>query len=292
MRNLHDWTVNYDKTVQVSDAVLRYGVIGEGEPIICVHGTTIADAIITPLQLYPELFEEYQFIGYYRAGYNGSTVEKESISIKEGAHHIKELLDHLNIKKVHLIAFSFGGVIGFQFMLDYPEYLLSSVLLEPYLNREGEEAIRVNNEVAMKTYGLFQQGKKLKAGINFVEGICGPNILSAVDMTCPLDVWDRLEVAVEATVNLDFPAITGWPFKMSEALETMTDDQKPQTPILTIMGNDSEAIVPGFRETQQFLMKFFPQAARVGIPGATHGLQLMQPLLVGKAIYDFLKSVK
>src|SRR5579863_2766551 len=110
--NGREWNVVHDQRVKVKNAELRYAVVGHGEPILCIHGTTIASSLITQLRFYPQLFEEYQFISYYRAGYNGSTLEKSSLSIEEGAEHAKQLLDHLGIQKAHMLAFSFGGVVS------------------------------------------------------------------------------------------------------------------------------------------------------------------------------------
>ncbi len=90
-----EWNVDHNQRAKVSNAELRYAVLGRGEPILCIHGTSIADSLITPLKFYPPLFEEYQLISYYRAGYNGSTLDKDSFSIEEDAEHVKELLDHL-----------------------------------------------------------------------------------------------------------------------------------------------------------------------------------------------------
>ncbi len=290
MRIAREWNINHDKKAKVSNAELRYAVIGSGEPVICVHGTTLADSLITPLQLYPKLFDDYQFISYYRAGYNGSTLEKDSLSIEEGADHIKELLDHLNIKKAHLVAFSFGGVIGFQFMLKYPQYLHSAVLLEPYFPREAPAAVEANTQAFMKAFELFQKGEKSKAAMQYMEDVCGPRFFSCVELTNPLDIWNRMEGGVDTTFTVDFPAISTWPFKMSEAEKTVKN--KPQMPVLAVMGTDSETVMPGFREAQEFLMNFLPQAQRCGILGATHGMQSMNPIAVGEAIHTFLKSVK
>ena len=52
-------------------------------------------------------------------------------------------------------------------------------------------------------------------------------------------------------------------------------------PVLAVMGLDSEEAMPGFRETQRFLMEWLPQAERCGVIGATHGMQSMNPLAVG-----------
>jgi pimeloyl-ACP methyl ester carboxylesterase len=282
-----EWNIDHNQRAKVSNAELRYAVLGQGEPVLCIHGTNIADSLITPLRFYPPLFDTYQLISYYRAGYNGSTLEKPSLSIEEGAQHVKELLDHLGIEKAHILAFSFGGVIGFQFLLSYPERAHSAILLEPYLPREAPDAVKANTDAFVKALAMYQNGEKLKAAQSYMVDVCGGSFLGAVDMTGPLDVWRRVEECVDTCFTVDFPAISSWSFRMSQA-DAMVS-QKPAMPILAVMGMDSEAAMPGFRETQQFLMNWLPQAERCGIMNATHGMQSMNPLAVGEATFAFLQ---
>ncbi len=282
-----EWNVDHNRRARVSNAELRYAVLGHGEPVLCIHGTSIADSLITPLRLYPALFEEYQFISYYRAGYNGSTLDKAALTIEEGAEHVKQLLDHLGIEKAHILAFSFGGVIAFQFLLSYPERAHSAILLEPYLPRESAPAVQANIDAYVGAMEIYQRGDKLGAALHYMEAVCGPSFLSAVEMTGPLDVWQRVDQCVDTTFTVDFPAISSWGFKMSQA-DTLAP-QKPGMPILAAMGFDSEAAMPGFRETQQFLMSWLPQAERLGVPNATHGMQSMNPLAVGEGVHAFLR---
>ena len=283
-----EWTVDHDQRVRVDNAELRYAVVGRGEPVLCIHGTSVADSLITPLRFYPPLFEEYQLISYYRAGYNGSTLDKDSLTIEEGAEHAKQLLDHLGIDKAHVLAFSFGGVIGFQFLLSYPERAHSAVLLEPYLPREAKDGVQANIDAYMRAMELYQKGDKLGAAFRYMTDVCGPSFLGSVEMTGPLDVWKRVEECVDTTFQVDFPAIASWKFRMSEADNLVTD--KPTMPVLAVMGLDSEAAMPGFRETQRFLMNWLPQAERCGIPNATHGMQSMNPVAVAEAAHAFWRK--
>jgi pimeloyl-ACP methyl ester carboxylesterase len=282
-----EWNIDHDRVAPVSNASLRYAVIGEGEPVVCIHGTTVADSLITPLKFYPPLFDEYQLISYYRAGYNGSTLDKDTLSIQEGADHVEQLLDHLGIEKAHIMAFSFGGVIAFQFLLSHPERAHSAILLEPYLPREAPEAVQANIDAFTGAMELYQAGDKLGAAFRYMEAVCGPRFLAAVEMTGPLDVWDRVAESVDTTFTVDFPAVSEWDFKMSEA--DRYADRKPTLPVLAAMGMDSESAMPGFRETQRFLMSWLPQAERCGITNATHGMQSMNPVAVAEGAYRFLK---
>jgi pimeloyl-ACP methyl ester carboxylesterase len=287
-----DWTVEHDQEAPVANATLRYADVGNpnGEPIICIHGTNIADSLITPLKFYPKLFEDFRLISYYRAGYNGSTLEKDSVSIEEGADHAVQLLDHLNIDKAHFLAFSFGGVIGFQAMLCHPKRVHTAALLEAYLPRESQAAIDANIAAFMKAMEMFQAGNKLEGAMSYMEDVCGPRFLGAVDMTGPIDVWDRVAESVDIAFTIDFPAISNWEFAPSKADELV--DEKPNMPVLAVMGMDSEAAMPGFRETQSWLMNWLPQAERAAIPYATHGMQSMNPVAVGEAVYTFFRKYK
>lgn len=282
-----EWNIDLDRRARVSNADLRYTVLGNGEPVLFIHGTSISDSLITPLRFYPPLFDDYQLITYYRAGYNGSTLQKNTLSIEEGAEHVKELLDHIGIAKAHIVAFSFGGVIAFQFLLSYPERAHSAVLLEPYLPREEPAAVQANIDAFTRANELYQRGDKLGAAQLYMDLVCGPSFLGSVDMTGPLDVWRRVEECVDTTFTVDFAAISAWSFRMSQADQMV--QRKPAMPILAVMGMDSESAMPGFRETQRFLMNWLPQAERCGILNATHGMQSMNPLAVGEAIYMFLQ---
>ncbi|WP_211244331.1 alpha/beta fold hydrolase [Actinospica robiniae] len=281
-----DWKLEHDKTARVKDAELKYTVVGQGEPVLLIHCTSIADGLVTPLVRFsPELLEKYQFISYYRAGYNGSTLEKDGLTIEEMADHAAELLDHLGIAKVHLVAYSFGGVIGFQFLRAHADRVHSAALLEPYLPREEEAAVKVNNDAAIAAFGRYQAGERLTAQTSYMTAVCGPDYLSAVELTCPLDVWQRVEEVADITFGVDFSSLGGWDFTMAKAAELIPD--KPAMPILSVLGQHSETHMPGFREVHSFLLDFFPQAERAGVLGAGHGLQLQNPKAVGEILGDF-----
>jgi pimeloyl-ACP methyl ester carboxylesterase len=283
-----DWAVDHDQLADVGNATLRYATVGQGEPVLCIHGTNIADGLINPLVgFYPSLLADYQLISYYRAGYNGSILKDPELSIEGGAEHVRALLDHLGLEKAHIMAFSFGGVIAFQFMLSYPERVHSAILLEPYLPREAPDAVQANIDAFMGALEIYKSGRKLAAAQYYMEAVCGRSFLPAVDLTGPLDVWSRVEECVDTAFTVDFPAISNWGFTMSEADRLVP--RKPTMPVLAAMGLDSEAAMPGFRETQRFLMDWLPQAERCGIPRASHGMQSMNPVAVGQAAHAFLK---
>lgn len=153
--------------------------------------------------------------------------------------------------------------------------------------REAPDGVQANIDAFNRAMELYQAGDKLGGAQRYMEDVCGPSFLGAVEMTNPLDVWRRVEEAVDTTFTVDFPAISSWGFRMSQADSLV--GRKPSMPVLAVMGLDSESAMPGFRETQQFLMSWLPQAERCGIVNATHGMQSMNPVAVGEGAHAFLK---
>ena len=164
-----EWNVNHDRRVEVKDAELRYTVIGEGEPVVCIHGTSIADSLITPLRFYPAADGELPAHQLLPRGLQRQHPEEGRAQHRRGAEHVKQLLDHLGIEKAHIMAFSFGGVIAFQFLLSYPERVHSAILLEPYLPREEPDAIQANIDAYMGAMELYNAGDKLGAAQRYME---------------------------------------------------------------------------------------------------------------------------
>jgi pimeloyl-ACP methyl ester carboxylesterase len=202
-----DPVIEPDHVAKVGGAQLRYFDRGPGEPVLLIHGTSLCNSLAAPLRLYAPFYERHRVISYYRAGYGGSTFEGAGVSIGDGARHAVELLDHLGITKAHLVAFSFGGVIGFEAILKYPDRFASAVLLEPYLPRESQKAIDAHIAAYMSAMELYQAGDKLGGGLRYMKAVCGPDLLSAVQMTEPVDVWDRAARSMSTTFEVDFQAI-------------------------------------------------------------------------------------
>ena len=77
---------------------------------------------MTPLKFYPPLIENYQLISYYRAGYNGSTLEKGSPAASRRAPSTSSSCSTTSASRRPTSWPSpSAACIGFQFLLSYPE---------------------------------------------------------------------------------------------------------------------------------------------------------------------------
>ena len=177
------------------------------------------------------------------------------------------------------MAFSFGGVIGFQFLLSYPERAHSAILLEPYLPREEPAAVQANTDAYLRALAMYQAGDKLGAAQQVHGGRLRPVLPQrrGDDRATGRVAAGRASASTPSSRSTSRRSRTGGSgCREADAMVS----PKPQMPVLAAMGLDSEAAMPGFRETQRFLMSWLPQAERLGVMNATHGMQSMNPVAV------------
>jgi pimeloyl-ACP methyl ester carboxylesterase len=109
---------------------IRYIVEGKGEPVLLIHGFTInletnwkAPGIIKGLS------KDYQVMALDNRGHGKSDKPHDPKNYGlEMAEDSVRLLDHLQIKKAHIVGYSMGGVITAKLLVTHPDRLLSATL--------------------------------------------------------------------------------------------------------------------------------------------------------------------
>ncbi len=144
-----------------SDGVkIVYVEAGEGEPVILVHGFTASAAMqwITP-GIFDALAKDYRVIAIDNRGHGKS--DKPHDPQAYGAtmvEDVRRLLDHLGIKKAHLVGYSMGGFISNKFLAEHPDRLLSVTLGGAGWTKEHSETLSMLEDLATS----LEQGKGIK----------------------------------------------------------------------------------------------------------------------------------
>jgi pimeloyl-ACP methyl ester carboxylesterase len=106
---------------------IHYTIHGKGEPVLLIHGFTVTYSI---QWVYPgissALTRNYQVIGFDCRGHGQSG--KPHDPKKYGLEMVEDalrLLDHLNIKKAHVVGYSMGGFIALKLAALHPDRVLS-----------------------------------------------------------------------------------------------------------------------------------------------------------------------
>jgi pimeloyl-ACP methyl ester carboxylesterase len=120
-------------TVQTFDSngvKIAYFVQGKGEPVVLIHGWLSSAGINWALPGTSDLLaRDFQVIALDVRGHGLSDKPmKEDTYGPELVEDVVRLLDHLKIKKAHIVGYSMGGIIAARFIARHPDRVLSGTL--------------------------------------------------------------------------------------------------------------------------------------------------------------------
>ena len=115
---------------------VHYEVVGEGEPMILLHGLFqskmdwVEAGHLKPHQEYLKLI----LIDVRGHGKSGKPHDSESYKMKHHVSDVTTVLDELGVEKTHFHGFSMGGWIGFGMIKYAPDRLFSAIIggAQPY----------------------------------------------------------------------------------------------------------------------------------------------------------------
>jgi pimeloyl-ACP methyl ester carboxylesterase len=109
---------------------IRYLIEGnkDGEPVVLIHGLA-ANVEIQWTTIRAELGKDYRIIALDLRGHGLSGKPHESGKYgPELAEDVIRLLDHLHVKKAHVVGYSLGGAVALHLAVRYPDRVLSATL--------------------------------------------------------------------------------------------------------------------------------------------------------------------
>jgi pimeloyl-ACP methyl ester carboxylesterase len=101
---------------------------GEGEPVILIHGFG-ANLDVNWSGMSSSLAKEFRVIALDNRGHGRS--DKPHDSAQYGIQMVGDivrLMDHLQIKKAHVVGYSMGALITAKFLTEHPDRVISSVI--------------------------------------------------------------------------------------------------------------------------------------------------------------------
>jgi pimeloyl-ACP methyl ester carboxylesterase len=261
---------------KIDGVELDYEVVGNGEPVVFIHGALIADAF-RPLLAEASLASGRRLILYHRRGYQGSSPVSEVVSVSAQAADCRGLLRYLGVERAHVVGHSYGGAVALQLALDWPEIVQTLALLEPAL-MAGDSSTGYRDALAHGAKRYREADAEVVVE-EFLEARC-PGHRDVLDRALP-------EAAGQAVADAgtwferEMPGLLAWRFGVDEARHI-------SQPTLAVLGRQSNALWPRFGETQRLLLAWLPRAEGFVLPGSTHFLQLEQPRELADALADFI----
>ncbi|TGD76091.1 alpha/beta hydrolase [Mangrovimicrobium sediminis] len=257
----------------------------QAEHVVLIHGLATSLAFWY-LQIAPALAKYFNVLLYDLSGHGRSRMPKSGYTPREMADDLRDLMDHLNIEKAHVIAHSFGGLVALQFARHYRPRLITLTIADSQLY-----SLRARKQP-------WEHGRKIQAVLR-KSGL-------DVDVGDPFFGYRMLKEAARMQVDdqhADVEALREWvhPFigkagkrgarqwlKLLDTTEAereiMTNDgisdevlAELDLPTLAVYGEISQALTSGRR-----LVELMPQAQLTVVPGAGHFFPASRPkMLIG-----------
>lgn len=115
--------------VKVNNAELYYKIVGEGKPVVLLHGGPGFDHLhMLPMS---ELARDFKLIFYDQraTGRSKGKVGPDSITVDNFVEDLEGLRKTLKLEKMHVLGHSWGATLGLFYSIKYAENLESLILM-------------------------------------------------------------------------------------------------------------------------------------------------------------------
>ena len=157
---------------QVNGTELYCKVIGEGEPLLIVHGGPSMNHDYLLPQLEP-LAAKYKLIFYDQRASGRSPIPPDSnkdISYRIMVDDIEALRNAFGINKLNILAHSWGAKLAINYALQYPEHLGKLIFVSPVTFNHEYDSIQIATIAAKTTVADKDARKKLVGSPGFMKG--------------------------------------------------------------------------------------------------------------------------
>ena len=249
---------------------IRYVVLGRGEPVALVHSYTgtfegqfaesgFADAIA----------RRYRVIGFDLRGHGRSGKPHDPACYgREMAIDVVRLLDHLSIRRAHMLGYSLGAHLLVQLLALHPERFITAILGGGAGRRRwsAEQAARAEEEAQELEHGCMEK-----------------QILRLWPAGAPRPDQARLrELSSQYLAGNDTRALAAMRRANGDQVVSDAALAAVRIPVLGIVGTQ-DPYLAGLRE----LATIVPGMRVVTIEGATHDVAASRPEFL-QAVLDFL----
>jgi 3-oxoadipate enol-lactonase len=252
---MHDMTLNIDG---INIAFTRRGA---GTPLVLLHGYPLDRTIWNTLA---ELLEgEFDLLIPDLRGFGASDVMEADRSIIGYASDLARLMDHLHLKKVHIVGHSMGGYVALAFAREFPLRTGGLGLIASQVVADSPERKVARQSAARK---IIKEG---------VEGV-------AAEMALKLAPDEAVQALASSLIAKQRP------LGLAVALDAMagrpdsTDVFRSLRLPVVIVHGDADALIPVERGRE--MKALLPTAHYLELPGVGHMPMLEEPAAVAEAL--------
>lgn len=275
------------KTMLSEDSEMAYADVGEGEPILFIHGL----ASYAPAWKYniSELSKSYRCIAVDLIGYGKSSKGKFQANMSFHAQYLFELMEKLNVSSFHVAGHSMGGQIAITMALENPEKVKSLMLMAPagietFSNQEKE--IFKSSTTPESIANVSDEQYRINLSLNFYE----------MDERAEFMYDDRMKIKSDNQfMDYSYVVAEGVMGMLNEPVFKELGEIKQ--PTLICYGKEDRLIPNTYlhkdlttKSVGETAAKKIPNSELIMIPKAGHFVHFDQPEQINEIMKNFLKN--
>ncbi|MGD2141792.1 MAG: alpha/beta hydrolase [Burkholderiales bacterium] len=270
------------KRANVGGTELNYFEIGEGEPVVFVHGS-IGDYRTWGYQ-FEAFAQRYRVISYSRRYHYPNTWVGDGMDYSSALHaeDLAGFIRALGFGPVHLIGQSYGAVVAAHCARHHPDLVCNLALIEPSIVpwlehiEGGPECMEpFVNEVMAPASRAMTAGNADEAVRIFCDGVLGAGTFESLSPEMQAAMLDN---APEFKAELEAPMPIS-PFSFEDA-------RRISVPTLSVEGGSS---IPWLTKVTEKFASLVPNIERVSIEDSPHAVHFVTPQAFNAAVLDFLE---
>jgi len=267
---------------KVNGININYRVQGNGEPLVLIMGYS-GDRNGWIFQT-PVFKKHYRVITFDNRGIGKTDKPWGAYSTKMMADDTIGLMDHLSIKKAHILGISMGGMIAQALAINYPERINKLVLGCTLPGTTGTNEMSGPAPDWLKSFGR---------GEDYTEDDVRSIPIRKMTDTMSSLAFNRLlfrmifipMMKIITRLNGDTGLIGQFEANLSH--NTFDNLSKIKVPTLVINGTKDRLIKPSSSEV---IAKLIPNAKLVQIDGGSHNFFMEMSSRFNKEVLDFLRA--
>ena len=237
------------QTVQVGAYNVRYQTVGEGEPVVLVHG--LSGSTLWWRRNVPELAQHYKVYLVDLPGFGAGSRKHGRFALKQAGDWLLAWMDAIGLKQTHLIGHSMGGYICMEIAAHRPDVVKRLVLVSPAFKAAANSVLGYT--------------KLLLNGIRYLT----PHFF-------PILAYDSLRAGPITLLKATREII---------ALDVSEDVQRITEPVLLVWGENDTLVPP----TLGYMLRAeLPNARLLTLEHAAHVAMFDQPQTFNVAVTAFL----
>ena len=271
----------------IRDIKLSYRIYGDGFPVIFIHGYGAKKEIWKPQVA--EISKNFKVVTFDLRGTGESDRPNIPYTMKMMAEDVNELAEFLNIKEVHIIGRSFGGMIAQNFALLYPEKVDKLVLIATNYGRMDTEWVEIPKNGRLEEIETLKQDplKAFKQKSKWLFHLKFRKEMERNPTKKFYDVFSMEDLIKESKINPSRPQDI---INQAEAMKTHYTFNKlgeiKHKTLLIAASHDRQTPVSIMEE----MNKKMPNSELKIINEAGHFMTLSRASEVNKVILDFLEN--